>query len=459
MYIANIQITHNEVPQEVLDRLSITKTQLTDFYNSLLALPNVEGALVLQTCNRFEIYFAGKNEEPGISEVKKFMLDRYGAVISKYMISASYVDTLRHLFQVVSSIDSLMVGENQILAQVRESYEFARDNNFTGRILDPIVQKSLFIGKRIRTETRISNGKVSISSAAVDLANKHTPLNGKNVMIIGTGNMATLLAEYLCGFDLNSLMVVGRSPDKVLNFCSEFKGIPLAISDLSDNLPKADVLFSATACPRVIVTADMIRTAASPSHPMTLIDIAMPADIEPIAGNMANTIYFNIDDLKEISVTNLALRQQEVEKAEEIIEEELARLKFKLENLHIERFLSSINGYVESIRVKELDKALAMLDGADPAITGIMERFSKSLAKKIMHNFIKEIKMTNGETVDMDKFLSIFVGSLDISGQPGEHPGQYLEGHSGGHPVVHSNSHSDKEEEDVPKHPHEEIEE
>ena len=455
MYIANIRITHNEVPQEVLDRLSITRSQLSDFYNDLLSLPNVEGALVLQTCNRFEIYFTGKNEKPGISEVKKFMLDKYGADISKYMISASYVDTLRHLFQVVASIDSLMVGENQILAQVRESYEFAKDNQFTGRILDPIVQKSLFIGKRIRTETKISDGKVSISSAAVDLANKHTPLNGKNVMIVGTGNMATLLAEYLCGFDLNSLMVVGRSPDKVLNFCSEFEGKPLAIADLSDNLAKADIVFSATACPRVLLTADMVKTAVSTAHPMTLIDIAMPADIDPTAGNMDDTIYFNIDDLKEISVKNLALRQQEVEKAEVIIEAELARLTFKLENLHIEKFLSSINVYVESIRVKELEKAVAMMEGADPAMTGIMEDFSKSLAKKIMHNFIKEVKMTNGDSVDMDKFLSIFVGSQNMPGHPGGHPGDHPGQQSEGYPGQHLN----KEREDVPKHPHEEIEE
>lgn len=418
MYIANIRITHKEAPQEILDRLSITESRLAAFYHSLVELPNVNEALIIQTCNRFEIYFSGKEEEPGISEVKKYMLDNYGADISRFLVSDSYMDTLRHLFNVVSSIDSLIVGENQILAQVRESYDFAKANGFTGRVLDPIMQKSLFIGKRIRTETKISDGKVSISSAAVDLANKHTPLEGKNVMIIGTGNMATLLAEYISSFNLQSLMVVGRSPDKVENFCCEFEGTPMDISLLSDNLAKTDVLFSATACPRVLVTADMVEKAVSGNHPLTLIDIAMPADIDPMVGSIENTTYFNIDDLKEISVNNLALRKKEVEKAELIIEEELAKLKDRLENFHIERFLSSINGYVEGIRVKELEKAMAMMENADPATAEIMYDFSRSLAKKIMHNFIREVKLTNGSSMDMDKFLTIFMGSENVPKHP-----------------------------------------
>ena len=441
MYIANIKITHKDVPQEILDRLSITTSRLTGFYEELLALPNVDEALVLQTCNRFEIYFTGKNEEPGIEEVKKFMLDSYGADISKYLKSDSYVNTLRHLFQVVSSVDSLIVGENQILGQVREAYEFAKDGNFTGRILDPIVQKTLFIGKRIRTETKISDGKISISSAAVDLANKHTPLDGKNVMIIGTGNMATLLGEYISNFKLQSLTVVGRSPDKVQKFCGEFEGMALDIANLSDNLAKVDVVFSATACPRILITADMVDKAVDENHHLTLIDIAMPADIDPLAGNNENTTYFNIDNLKDISVNNQALRQREVDLAEKIIEEELARLKFKLENLHIEHFLSSINGYVEGIRIKELEKAMAMMEDADPAINGIMEDFSKSLAKKIMHNFIKEVKMTNGDSIDMDKFLNIFVESGKMPGHPHE-----IDKNSSGHP--------NQEGKNVPKHPH-----
>ncbi len=442
MYIANVRITHKEVPQEVLDRLSITESGLSAFYKNLVELPNVDEALLLQTCNRFEIYFSGKEEEPGISEVKKYLLDNYGADISKYMISDSYMDTLRHLFNVVSSIDSLIVGENQIQAQVRESYDFAKANGFTDRVLDPIMQKALFIGKRIRTETKISDGKVSISSAAVDLANKHTPLEGKNIMIIGTGNMATLLAEYICKFNLQSLLVVGRSPDKVTRFCDEFKGAPMDISQLSDNLAKADVLFSATACPRVLVTAEMVEKAVSESHPLTLIDIAMPADIDPMAGSIENTTYFNIDDLKDISVNNLDLRKKEVEKAEMIIKEELGKLRVRQENLHIERFLSSINGYVEGIRTKELEKAISMMGDTDPATAMIMDSLSKSLAKKIMHNFIREVKLTNGSSMDMDKFLTIFLGSENVPGHPGGHPVQ----------------HPDKEKEDVPKHPHAEIE-
>lgn len=417
MYIANVRVTHKEVTQEVLDRLSITESGMLSFYQRLVELPNVDEALLIQTCNRFEIYFSGKEEKQGISEVKKFMLDNYGADISKYMVSDSYMETLGHLFSVVSSIDSLIVGENQIQAQVRESYEFAKANGFTGRHLDPIMQKALFIGKRIRTETKISDGKVSISSAAVDLANKHTPLEGKNVMIIGTGNMATLLAEYICQFNLQSLVVVGRSPDKVTRFCSEFKGVGADFSLLSDNLAKSDLVFSATACPRVLVTADMVEKAVSGTHPLTLIDIAMPADIDPMAGSIENITYFNIDDLKEISVNNLGLRKKEVEKAELIIEEELGKLRVRQENLHIERFLSSINGYVEGIRTKELEKAMAMMGDTDPATAMIMDSLSKSLAKKIMHNFIREVKLTNGSSVDMEKFLTIFLGSENVPGR------------------------------------------
>ena len=215
MYIANIRVTHANAQHEIIDRMTMSKSEMAEFMENFIALEHVSEALILQTCNRFEIYYSGKDEQEGRQNARKFVLDKFGDSIADYLISDSYLDTLNHLFRVVSSVDSMVVGENQIQAQVKDALEFASRRQFSGRVIEPLFQKALSMGKRIRTETQISNGKVSISSIAVDLANKHSEIENKNITIVGTGKMASLLADYLPTFRPQGLTVIGRNSERL----------------------------------------------------------------------------------------------------------------------------------------------------------------------------------------------------------------------------------------------------
>lgn len=412
MYIANIRVTHKNAPHDVIDRMILTEPEMYKFYEALLSHENIDEAVVVQTCNRFEFYFSGKEEAEGVAHARKFVLDRFGADIAEYLVVDSYLETLEHLFRVTSSIDSLIVGESQILAQVKEALSYASKNSFSVRILDPVFQKAISVGKRIRTETRISEGKVSISSAAVDLATQHAPIRDKKVVIIGTGRMASLLAEHIRGFGNRELVVVGRTPEKVTRFCETYSGRPASFSELPGELKDADFLFSATSCPRVLVAREMVEKAAKGrERPLTLVDIAMPSDMDPTVGELPNIQYLSIDDLKEISCKNMAARHDEVKKAEVIIGEELTRFKKKLQNLHIETFLSHLNMYTEEIRQREVEKALNMLGAAEPRTQDVIEDLSRSLVKRIMHNFLMGVRSSPTTDMDIERFVEIFMGN------------------------------------------------
>jgi glutamyl-tRNA reductase len=416
MYIANLRVTHKNTPHDEIDRMILRDSKKEEFYRFLLKCPNIEEVVVLQTCNRFEVYFSGTKEKEGRIEAKEALLDWYGAQAEQHLISESYIDTLVHLFRISTSIESLIVGENQIQIQVKEALEYASNNKFSGRILEPVFQKAIAVGKRARSETKISKGKVSISSAAVDLANQHNPLQDKSIVLIGTGKMASLLSEYLMDFGYKELKVVGRTPEKIETFCNIYKAQPCDITELPQIIGDADVIFSATSSPRVLVTKEIVENAFDArDRPLTLIDIATPADIDPTVSEIPNVNHFSIEDLKEISEKNLAIRKNEVEKVELMIDEELMRFKNKLQNLHIENFLSNLYQYTEEIRSREVDKAKFLLRKCDPEVLDVMEGLSKSLMKKVLHNFIMEARGNPNITMDMEKFVNIFLGNGHVS--------------------------------------------
>jgi glutamyl-tRNA reductase len=301
------------------------------------------------------------------------------------------------------------------MGQVREALEFSSTRQYSGKVLEPLFQKALSVGKRIRTETKISQGKVSIASAAMDLAHQHNPLTNKKVLLVGTGNMGSLVAEYLNRFGKNELVVIGRTPEKLEDFCQVYSGRSENFAALQTELKDADILFSATSCPRVLITKEMVGNAvAGREKPLTLVDIAMPADIDPAVKDIQGVQHFSINDLHDISSQNMAARQDEARKAEVIIENELGRFKGKLQNLHVETFLSSLNTYVEDIRRRECEKALTMLENSEPDAKIVVESMSKSLTKKIMHNFLMEARSTPDTRVDMEKFVDTFMGNGNV---------------------------------------------
>ncbi len=409
MYIANIRITHKTAPYDKIPQLALIDSDKQRLYESLLTRESINEAIIVQTCNRFEVYFTGEKENKGKTWVRKVILDWFGASTAKYMVMDTYLDTIAHLFRMTSSLDSMVVGENQILAQVKDSLNYASENNYCGKILKLAFQKALSVGKSVRTETGLSYGKVSISSVAVDYANQINPIDGKKVIIIGTGKMGSLVAKYLPSFGCRELIVLGRTPEKLKKFCETYSGRPLNYDHLLKELKNVDIIFSATTCPRVLITRKMIEKAvADRIKPLTIIDIALPADVDSTVGEIPNVTYCCIDDLKEISKKNMAARYNKIKRAEVIIEDEVNKFEEKLQNIHIDHILFQLNNYTEEIRQREVKKSIKMLGDTEPKVQKIIEGLSTSLTKKIMHNFLLSLKSHSTSTKEVERLINLF---------------------------------------------------
>ena len=412
MYIANIRVTHKTAPHDEISHLTLIKSDKRRLCETLLAQENIDEVIIVQTCNRFEVYFAGEKETEGKTRARKVILDWFGASTAKYMIMDTYLDTIAHLFRMTSSLDSMVVGENQILAQVKDSLNYASKNNYCGKILKLTFQKALSVGKSVRNETGISDGKVSISSVAVDYANQLNPMEGKKVIIIGTGKMGSLVAEYLPPFGHRELVVIGRTPEKLKKFCETYSGRPLNFDHLSKELEDADIVFSATSCPRVIITRETIEKAVDGRiQPLTIIDIALPEDVDPTVGEIPNVTYYCIDDLKEISKKNMAARHNKVKKAETIIKEEVNKFKKKLQNIPMDHLLFQLDNYTKGIRQREVKKSIQMLGDIEPKVHTIIEELGISLTKKIMHNFLLTLKSNPIPRKEVERLVNLFTNN------------------------------------------------
>jgi glutamyl-tRNA reductase len=412
MYISNIRITFKTAPHDVISRLALVGADKDKLYEALLEQENIDEVVIVQTCNRFEVYYAGKIESEGKTKIRKVFLDWFGASTAKYMVMDNYLDAVVHLFKIASSLDSMVVGESQILAQVKESFLYASMKNYCGKILKLTFQKALSLGKSVRSETGISDGKVSISSLAVDHANKQNPIKDKKVIIVGTGKMASLLADYLPLFKHKELIVIGRTAEKLKEFCKKIPSIPLNFDHLSKELKDADFVFSATSCPNVLITKEMIeKVMIDRTQPLTIIDIAMPEDVDPTVGEVPNVNYYCIDDLQEISKKNMVKRQREAKRAEAIINEEIKRFKNRLQNIHIDHLLYNLNNYTEDIRKREVNKTIKMLGNIKPEAQTVIDGLSKSLTKKVMHNFLLSLKSIPASPEEVERLVNLFTSN------------------------------------------------
>jgi glutamyl-tRNA reductase len=421
MYVANIRATHETAPHHILSGMTLSEEQHLKFMEEFLNLEEVNEALLLQTCNRFEIYYSGHDVNVGSRNAHEYFLKTFGQEIEQHCVMDSYLDTMIHLFRAVSSIDSMIIGENQIQAQVKDAMAKAMENNHCGRVLNEVFRRALSVGKRVRTETAISHGKVSISSAAVDLVNEHFPIQGKKVIIIGTGTMSNMVANHLREFKPRDLVVIGRTPERVECFCTEHCGRISSHSELEAELQDADILFSATSCPRILVKKEMVERACScREDPLILIDIAMPEDIDPACSEVPCVTSYCIDDLSGISERNKAQRQEAIELVEAIIAEEAATYRKYLQTAHVDRFIAPMNTFVEEIRKQEVERALRMMGDPDPRTEEIVTGLTKSLTKKIMYNLFAGMRTTPVTHGELENFTAIFMGNGHVSGNKNE---------------------------------------
>lgn len=330
MEFSVLGISHNSAPLEIREKVSFTSSGISDALQSLRCYPSIEECLVLSTCNRVEIYSIAANNRKGFNSLKHFLYDFHNLnqSIDRHLYYYQNEQAIRHIFRVASSLDSMIVGENQILHQVKQAYLKAHDCGSIGRILPVLFQKALHTGKKVRAQTNIGKGAVSISSAAVELAKKILKdLNGKNILILGAGKMGELTAKNLANRGIQLILVANRTYDKAVKLAEVFRGKAVGFDQLPRALTEVDIVISSTSAPHSILRKENIALAIRErdGNPLFLIDVGVPRNIEENVSDLENVCLYNVDDFKRISEKNLQERLNEAYKAEEIVYEETNR--------------------------------------------------------------------------------------------------------------------------------------
>lgn len=395
------------------DRLLFSESELPEFCRALMRLPGMREAVVLSTCNRSEIY--GISTQPSASRSMIESLWAGGKGVSEDEIRThgyfhSQGEAVRHLFRVIGSLDSMVLGEMQIFGQIKDAYRLAVEHRCVDFYLNHLFQSGIRVGKRIRSETTIHEGAVSISYAAVELAKKVLgDLKGKTVGVVGAGEMGELAAQHLHKAGAEKFVFFNRTLATAEKLAAGFGGELCLLSELDKRLTHCDILVSATGAPDVVITKAQVQEAARHrgGRPLFLIDIAAPRDIDPAAGEVSNAYLFTIDDLKNVVNENVTLRKDASRQAMAIIEDEAVRVEGWFQGLDIVPTIRNLRDKYQSIAEKEIEK---WATGQSEETRRQLESLGRSLLNKFLHHPTTRLKLL-GERGD-GKRASYFAGQL-----------------------------------------------
>ena len=395
------------------DRLLFSESELPDFTRALLQVPGMREAVVLSTCNRSEIYGISSNPAQSRALIEKIW--GAGKRISEDEIrNHGYFHTqgeaVRHLFRVIGSLDSVVLGEMRIFGQIKDAYRAAVEQRCVDFYLNHLFQAGIHVGKRIRSETSIHEGAVSISYAAVELAKKVLgELKGKTVGVVGAGEMGELAAQHLHKAGAAKFVFFNRTLATAEKLAAGFGGELCLLSDLDKRLAQCDIVVSATGAPDIVIHKAQVQEAARHrgGRPLFLIDIAAPRDIDPGAGEVSNAYLFTIDDLKNVVNENVSLRKESSRQAMAIIEEEAGKVEGWFQGLDIVPTIRTLRDKYQGIAEKEIEKWAA---GQSAETRERLESLGRSLVNKFLHNPTARLKLL-GEQGD-GKRASYFTGLL-----------------------------------------------
>lgn len=390
MFPIVVGLNYKTTPVEVREKVSVHHSQMISFLQKLGMYAGIEGVVLLSTCNRFEIYAVTTDVETGIKSIKNFLMelaDDEGEGIEKYIYTYSLYPTVKHLFRVVSGLDSMVLGESQILGQVAKAYELSCKAEVTNKVINVTFQKALAVGKKVRTETCIDQYSTSISYTAVELAKQRVgSFQGKKILIIGTGEMSVLTMKHLVAQGASTVIVSNRSLERAKKLADKHLGQAVPLSDLGLCLEDVDLVFSATSSQDFIVMADqMSQIMKKRGHrPLLLVDIAVPRDIDPEVKAIEGISLYDIDDLREVVDSHQSARELAALEAEIIISKEMDSFKKWHNSLSVLPTIAALQQRGEEIKSTLLDQALPKLEGITPK----QEKVIRSLANSIINNFL-----------------------------------------------------------------------
>ncbi len=415
-----VGLNHITAPVELRDKVHFEENQILEMAKCCLENDASNEAVIVSTCNRSEVYLSSKNPKEAIdaiyrhwARIKKLNPEE----IQKHSYEWTHLDSIVHLFNVVCSLDSMIIGENQILGQVRDAYQFAVDNQMVKFYFNNLFQQAFKVGKRVRSETHLNEGAVSISYAAVELAKKvlGKNLEDKVIGVIGSGEMGELTAGHLSRCNVKKFLFFNRSVANAEKLASKYNGETRSLEELSSHLQFCDIIISATGARDVVITESHVKESAKKrgGKIQFFIDIAAPRDIDPAAGDVDDVFVFTIDDLKKVIGENVAMRQEASEQARQIIDEEVQKFETWFAQLNVSNVLQEIRGKFQSILEAELENKASKLD---PQTLKQVQNFSQGLINKILHSTFTGIKQLsgNGEAKKISQFANV-IFDLNLS--------------------------------------------
>jgi glutamyl-tRNA reductase len=406
-------LNHKTAPVELRERLAIAPEALAGETRALISHPGIREGLILSTCNRVELLVCYEGGEPELASYlnERFAVDSQSLQPHLYQHRES--EAVLHLFRVAASLDSMVVGEPQILGQVKESYAAARSVGAVGGNLERLLQGAFSAAKKVRTETQIGASSVSIASVAVDLARKiFGSLEGKRVLLVGAGKMSELAARHLMQHGAGSLLISNRTHERALSLAQKFKGHVVRFDDLHARADEADILITSTGSPEFIFRTPHAQQFLHRrrNRPMFIIDIAVPRDVDPEINRLDGIFLYDIDDLQSVAVSNLSDRGREAQRAEEILEHELARYQRRIETLDVVPALVGLQAAAEDMRQAELRRAQSRLQSLTPAQQNAVEVLTRGLVNKFLHQPLQALKAAarEGDLVTVEAIRAAF---------------------------------------------------
>ena len=412
-------VNHKKTPLEIREKLALGGYE--EPLNRLRSLRGLKEYHLLSTCNRVEVLFAC--EEP--EQMRAAVLDLLfaGRVSQEQLESCVYIyrdsEAVRHLFTVAASLDSMIVGEAQILGQLKEAYRHASEQKTTGMIINKLLHKAFSAAKRVRTETRIGASAVSISYAAVELGRKiFGDLTGKRAMLVGAGEMAELAAEHLVGQGIADVVVVNRTLERAVNLAARFKGHAAGLDELVEQLAETDILISSTGAAGLVLHKQDVASIMPRrrNRPLFLIDIAVPRDLDPEINTLDNVYLYDIDDLNSVVEMNKEQRDKEAIKAHRIVEEETLKFMRWLDGMEVTPTIVELQAAAESICRAELDKTLPRLNGLGDKERQAVERLASAVAAKLLHRSFQYLRAEH-DCVNRQERIAVVRSLFGLNGE------------------------------------------
>jgi glutamyl-tRNA reductase len=395
-------LNHRTAPLDVRERMAFAEASLAEALGALKNTAGVEEGMILSTCNRVEVAVAVDDQAEARALTETFLSESHqldSAGVLPYLYHFEDREAIQHLFRVAASLDSMVLGEPQILGQLKTAYATAKEHGALGGFLDAVLTRAFSVAKRVRSETEIGKSAVSVSYAAVELARKiFGTLEGRKVMVVGAGKMSELAARHLRRSGVSGIYVANRTRERAEQMAALFQGVIVDYEKFVDVLPEMDIVITSSGAPHYILTRNDVKRVLDRrrNRPMFLIDIAVPRNIEPAVNGLDNAFLYDIDDLEKVVDSNRHERTREAGEAEKIIADEVERMLARLKVREVAPTIVSLQEQLEQIRAGEIERVRGKLGTLTPEQEEAIEALTRGIVHKIAHGPISELRKHAG---------------------------------------------------------------